>query len=390
MTQVHFTLNAEEVQSIIEHSVKDDVSKNILTTIFNQLMEEQRSEYIQAQEYERTDSRISQRNGYYERDYTTRVGTLELRVPRTRDGGFSPSVFERYQRNEKALLASMLEMYVSGVSTRKVSKIVEELCGKSVSKSFVSSLTEQLDPMVQEWQNRSLTTTEYPYVLTDVLYIKVRENRRVISKSCHIAIGITEDGYREIIGFMIQGEESEDTWSTFFESLKERGLTGVKLVVSDAHKGLVAAVRQSFTYVSWQRCQVHFLRNILSKAPKKNAKKFREAVKAIFKLTDIDLARTMKNALVDEYIDQTKYTEACETLDAGFEDAFQYTEAGQGYNRLKSTNLLERLNSEIRRREKVIRIFPNQDSANRLIGAVLMDQHEEWVGSNRKYLSMDR
>ncbi|HFI0683412.1 TPA: transposase, partial [Streptococcus suis] len=152
MTQVHFTLNNEEVQSIIEHSIKDDVSKNILTTVFNQLMENQRTEYIKADDYERSESRQSQRNGYYERNFTTRVGTLELKVPRTRDGEFSPTVFERYQRNEKALLASMLEMYVSGVSTRKVSKIVEELCGKSVSKSFVSSLTDQLDPMVKEWQ----------------------------------------------------------------------------------------------------------------------------------------------------------------------------------------------------------------------------------------------
>ncbi|EMO5564058.1 TPA: transposase, partial [Enterococcus faecium] len=143
MTQVHFTLKSEEIQSIIEYSVKDDVSKNILTTVFNQLMENQRTEYIQAKEYERTENRQSQRNGYYERSFTTRVGTLELKVPRTRDGHFSPTVFERYQRNEKALMASMLEMYVSGVSTRKVSKIVEELCGKSVSKSFVSSLTEQ-------------------------------------------------------------------------------------------------------------------------------------------------------------------------------------------------------------------------------------------------------
>ena len=155
MTQVHFTLKSEEIQSIIEYSVKDDVSKNILTTVFNQLMENQRTEYIQAKEYERTENRQSQRNGYYERTLR-HVGTLELKVPRTRDGHFSPTVFERYQRNEKALMASMLEMYVSGVSTRKVSKIVEELCGKSVSKSFVSSLTE-LEPMVNEWQNRLLS-----------------------------------------------------------------------------------------------------------------------------------------------------------------------------------------------------------------------------------------
>ncbi|BDP68372.1 hypothetical protein EfmAA55_28010 (plasmid) [Enterococcus faecium] len=215
MTQVHFTLKSEEIQSIIEYSVKDDVSKNILTTVFNQLMENQRTEYIQAKEYERTENRQSQRNGYYERSFTTRVGTLELKVPRTRDGHFSPTVFERYQRNEKALMASMLEMYVSGVSTRKVSKIVEELCGKSVSKSFVSSLTEQLEPMVNEWQN---IRKNYPYLMTDVLYInfiKVREENRVLSKSCHIAIGITKD---EIIGFMIQSGESEETWTTFLNT----------------------------------------------------------------------------------------------------------------------------------------------------------------------------
>ena len=390
MTQVHLTLNEEEIQSMIEDSVKDEVSKNILTTVFNQLMENQRTDYIQAADYERSENRQSQRNGYYERDFTTRIGTLQLKVPRTRNGEFSPTVFERYQRNEKALLASMLEMYVSGVSTRKVSQIVEELCGKSVSKSFVSSLTEQLDPMVNEWQNRSLLETNYPYLMTDVLYIKVRENHRVLSKSCHIAIGITENGDREIIGFMIQNEESEDTWSLFFEYLKERGLQGTELVISDAHKGLVSAIRQSFTNASWQRCQVHFLRNILSSIPKKNSKPFREAVKAIFKITEIKLARTTKNALIDEYIDQPKYAKACETLYNGFEDAFQYTVIGNGHNRLKSTNLLERLNQEVRRREKIIRIFPNRTSANRLIGAVLMDLHEDWISSTRKYIKFDQ
>ena len=390
MTQVHFTLNSEEVQNIIERSVNDDVSKKILTTVFNQLMENQRTEYIQADAYERSKSRQSQRNGYYEREFTTRVGTLDLKVPRTRDGEFSPTVFERYQRNEQALLASMLEMYVSGVSTRKVSKIVEELCGKSVSKSFVSSLTEELDPMVNEWQNRSLSGRNYPYVMTDVLYLKVRENHRVLSKSCHIAIGITEDGEREVIGFMIQNEESEDTWSIFFEYLKERGLQGTELIISDAHKGLVTAIRKSFTNASWQRCQIHFLRNIFTTIPKKNSKPFREAVKAIFKFTDIDLARAAKNRIVDDYIEQPKYKKACESLDSGFEDAFQYTVIGNGYTRLKSTNLLERLNQEIRRREKIIRIFPNRASANRLIGAILMDMHEEWLSSTRKYIKFDQ
>ena len=390
MTQ-HLQINLEpkQIQALIESSVKDDASKLILTTVFNQLMEHQRTEFIQAEGYERSDNRTGQRNGYYERALTTRVGTLELKVPRTRDGVFSPTVFERYQRNEKALLASMLEMYVSGVSTRKVSQIVEELCGKSVSKSFVSSLTAQLDPIVKEWQNRTLAGTKFPYLMVDVLYIKARVDNRVISQSCHIAVGITEEGNRQIIGFMLQNEESHETWTTFFDYLKSRGLTGTKLVISDAHKGLVSAIQTSFTEASWQRCQIHFMRNILSSVPRKGSKPFREAVKAIFKFTDIHLARKAKSALVEEYSDQAKYKKACRTLDEGFEDAFQYTVIGKSHNRLKSTNLLERLNEEVRRREKVIRIFPNTTSANRLIGAVLMDVHENWISSPRKYIQFE-
>ena len=189
MTHVHFTLETEEIQSLIEHAVKDDVAKQILLTVFQQIMEQQRNAYIQVADYERSEKRVSQRNGHYERQLTTRVGTLDLKVPRTRDGHFSPDIFERYQRNEKALLASMVEMYVSGVSTRKVSQIVEELCGKSVSKSFVSSLTKQLDPLVSEWQNRTLLEKTYPFLMVDVMYIKVRENHRVLSKSSRYMLG---------------------------------------------------------------------------------------------------------------------------------------------------------------------------------------------------------
>src|SRR5690625_300332 len=386
MTHLHFTLKTDEIQNLIDQSVKDNISKTILTTVFNQLMEQQRTQYIQANEYERSDSRTSQRNGYYERSWTTRIGSLELKVPRTRDGKFSPSIFERYQRNEKALLASMLEMYISGVSTRKVSNIVEQICGASVSKSFVSKLTAELDPMVKEWRNRSLSKTEFPYIVTDVLYIKVRDDNRVVSKSCHIAIGINEEGHREIIGFMIQDGENETTWANFFDYLKSRGLKGTKLIVSDSHKGLVSAIRESFTGVSWQRCQVHFIRNILSYVPKKDSKTFREAIKAIFRYTDIKLARNAKNELIENFSDNKRYEKACEILDDGFEDAFQYTVVAKGHSRLKSTNVIERLNQEVRRREKVVRIFPNIDSATRLIGALLMDIHEEWIGSSRTYI----
>jgi transposase-like protein len=351
-------------------------------------MERERTEYINAEDYERTDNRVTSRNGYYDRAYLTRVGNLELKVPRTRDGKFSPSIFEKYQRNEKALLASMLEMYVSGVSTRKVTNIIEELCGKSVSKSFVSSLTKELDEMVEAWRNSSLEGTCYPYLMVDVLFIKVRENHRVVSKSCHVAIGITEGGTREIIGFLIQDTESEESWSNFFDHLKSRDLKGLKMVISDAHKGLVNAIKASFPGISWQRCQVHFLRNILSSVPKKDSKIFREQVKAIFRLTNIDAARTVKNLLIESFEGQIRYEKACRILDEGFEDAFQYSVNGIAHPRLRSTNLLERLNAEIRRREKVIRIFPNVDSATRLIGAVLIDQQDKWLESSKAYIKI--
>lgn len=265
-------------------------------------MEAQRDHYINAGSYERTSDRTDYRNGYYERDYTVRIGTLTLKVPRTLDGKFSTDIFERYQRHEKALLATLLEMYVAGVSTRKVSKIVEEMCGTSVSKSFVSSLSAQFDEVITQWQNRDLSSVSYPFLMIDVLFIKVREDHHVLSKSCHIALGITGDGRREVLGHMIGDGEREDTWQTFFDQLKSRGLSAVDLVISDAHAGLVSAAKKTFVGSSWQRCQVHFLRNILAPVPRKNSEDFREAVKGIFRLTDMDSARTAKNTVVNKYI----------------------------------------------------------------------------------------
>lgn len=388
MTQIYFTINKEEIQNIINEEVKNDLSKNILTKVFNELMEKERDDYLNNEAYQRDPNRSTYRNGYYERDYTTKIGTLTLRVPRTRDGKFSTDIFERYQRNEKTLLLTMLEMYVQGVSTRKVSKVIENLCAKNYSKSFVSTLTKNLDEEVKIWRNRDLSNLKYPYLLVDVIYIKVRENHRVVSKACHIAIGINEEGRREIIGFKISEKESEDTWSLFFEYLKQKGLKGIKMVISDAHKGLVKSIKESFINASWQRCQVHFLRNILSKIPKKDTKEFREDIKSLFRIQDIKIARTVKEELFKKYEEKKKYQNSLNVLDEGFEDAFTYLNNEEIHTRLKSTNCLERLNEEIRRREKVIRIFPNTESAYRLIGAILMDIDEEWLSSGRIYIKM--
>ena len=295
MTQLHFTLNTEDIQNIINAEVNNDVAKTILTKVFNELMEKERDECLENKAYQRDSNRTTYRNGYYERDYSTKIGTLTLRVPRTRDGKFSTEVFERSQRNEKALLATMLEMYVQGASTRKVSKVIENMCGKTYSKSFVSSLTKEIDEEVKLWRNSDLSATMYPYIMVDVVYIKVRENNRVVSKACHIAIGVTEKGNRGIIGLDLSSSESEDSWSNFFEYLKSRGLCGLKMLISDAHKGLVKAIKEASINVIWQRCQVHFLRNILSKALKKNTEEFRMDIKALFKIQDINIARKLKD-----------------------------------------------------------------------------------------------
>ncbi len=385
MAQVNFTLKLEDIPAIIKESGANELSKQLLTTIFNQLMINQRDEYIQVDDYVRNDKRVFQRNGFYDRDYMTRIGSLELQVPRTRDGLFSTDIFERYQRHEKALIASMLEMYIRGVSTRKVTKIVEELCGKSVSKSFISSLTSQLDDQVQTFLNKKFEVN-YPFLFSDVLYIKVRENQRVVSKAFHCVLGINCEGGREVLGFDISDSESKESWRAFYEDLIKRGLKGVKLVTSDAHRGEIEAIKECFTGAGWQRCQVHFMRNVFNHLPKKNTQVVRSELKALFKMTNIQAARTLKNQLVDRYSEQ--YTAMVETLDNGFEDSFQYCSIEEtNYSRLKSTNMLERVNEEIRRREKVIRIFPNEASALRLIGTILIDINDEWIGSNRQYIS---
>ncbi|HAZ0969380.1 TPA: IS256-like element IS16 family transposase, partial [Enterococcus faecium] len=316
MTQVHFTFESEEIQAIINESGANDTAKTLMTIMFNQLMEEQRNQYIQANAYERSEERQSQRNGYYDRSFTTRIGTLELHVPRTRDGKFSPTIFERYQRSEKALIAAMIEMVISGVSTRKVTKTVELLTdGATVSKSFVSNLMKQLDPFVFEWRNRSLEGSEYPFFMCDALYMKVRENHRIVSKGVYIGIGIDSDGRRTILGFDVQDGESEDNWDTVFQSFVQRGLFGVKLVISDAHKGLVKAVRKNFLGASWQRCQAHFLRNIFDKLPKKVSSDVKDELKSIFKASELELTRERKEHFLEKYGCDSKLSAACDILE---------------------------------------------------------------------------
>ncbi|RDV80168.1 IS256 family transposase, partial [Ammonifex thiophilus] len=222
---------------------------------------------LKAKPYERTEERQAYRNGHREKPLVTRIGRLVLEVPRVRSGKFSTEMFERYQRSEQALLLALMEMVVNGVSTRKVRAVVKELCGTEFSKSTVSELCKRLDPLVKAWNERDLSEKEYPFILVDALVIKVRKGGRVRSQSVLIACGVNRDGYREVLGLMIGDSESEATWSEFFGWLKKRGLKGVDLVVSDDHRGLVNAIMIHFQGASWQRCQTHFVRNILEACP---------------------------------------------------------------------------------------------------------------------------
>jgi putative transposase len=379
MTQLNITINLEDLKEKIENSTLESPVKAAVALVLNSLMEKERDEYINALSHERTEERRAYRNGYYERELLTGSGTLKLRVPRTRDGEFSTTVFEKYKRCEQALILSMIEMVVNGVSTRKVTKIIEELCGKNVSKSLVSNLTKSLDPIINEWRNRPLNSLYYPYIYVDAMYIKVRENDKVVSKSVHIACGINQNGYREIIGLKISHAESIESWSQFFEYLKSRGLQSPKMVISDAHAGLVTSIKQSFLGTAWQRCAVHFLRNVVDTLPKKGTSEARQELRDLFKNSNLELVRDLKKHFIEKYQDVKGLSKAIQKLDDGFEDTIQFhSQPFQFHVSLRTTNMIERVNREIRRREKVIQIFPNDQSAIRIIGSVLMDIEERW------------
>lgn len=387
MTQLQFNLNMDLLKDSVMNSNIDAVVKSAIVLVLNEFMEKERDDYLCASAYERSIERQDYRNGYYERDLTMSIGKIKLKVPRTRNGEFSPSVFEKYARCDQALVLSMIEMVVNGISTRKVTHVVEQLCGESISKSFVSSLTQKLDPIINDWAKRPLNTTYYPYLFVDAMYIKVREHQQVISKAVYIASAITEKNQRVILGLSVDHAESYDSWSRFFQQLKSRGIQSPKLVISDAHQGLQKAIQREFIGTSWQRCNVHFKRNIIEKLPKKDSSEIRIMIKRIFEAVTFEDIRTFKHELMSKFGEHPKYEKALSVLDEGFEDTIQYMNYPiEIRSHIRSTNSLERLNQEVRRRERVIRVFPNTQSAFRLIGAVLM-HYQETIYSKKKSLT---
>jgi transposase-like protein len=386
MAQYQITVDSEILHHLFLKDAKDSGMAKLLESVLNQVLEAQVTEHVGADRYERTDDRKSYRNGSRPRPLSTRVGTITLSVPRLRDGSFSTELFARYQRSEQAFVLALMEMVVSGVSTRKVSQITEELCGAEFSKSTVSSLCQNLDPIVKAWNNRPLEDHRFPFVIVDALYMKVREDGRIRSRGVLIATGINTDGYREVLGFQAGDSESESTWSELFAWLKSRGLKGVDLITSDSHGGLVSAIRKEFQGTAWQRCQTHFMRNILDTAPKSLQTEIHGRVRAILDAPDLQTARLLLAQTVEAF--ESKASKAMKVLEEGFDDATAVLALPERYRkRLRTTNSVERMNEEIRRRERVIRIFPNRDSLERLIGALLMEIDEKWA-SGKKYLDM--
>jgi len=363
---------------------QDGLAK-LVETVLNQVLEAQVTEVLGAARHERTEDRAGYRNGVRPRTLYTRVGPVTLLVPQTRDGSFSTDIFKRYQRSEQAFVLALMEMVVNGVSTRKVNAITEELCGASFGKSTVSSLCAGLEPRVRAFNERRLES-EYPFVLVDALFIKSRQEDRVVSRAVLTVSGIRSDGYREILGVRMGDTESFATWDETFRWLKSRGLKGVMFLISDQHGGLVEAAAKHFQGASWQRCQVHLMRNILGQCARRHRADVAAAAKLVLQAPDMIEAKRHLAEFVERFAKTAPKSVEC--LEAGFEDAMAVMSLPEKYRkRLRSTNMQERLNEEVRRRERVIRIFPNDESALRLIGALLAEQNEVW--QERKYLDMD-
>ncbi len=343
MAQYQITVDSEILHQLFLGDAKESGVNKLLESVLNQVLKAQVTEQIRADHYERTEDRKAYRNGSYPHKFTTRVGTITLHVPRLRDGKFSTEMFSRYQRSEQAFVLAMLEVVINGVSTRKVSLITEELCGVEFSKSTVSELCKQLDPIVIAWNSRPLNDARYPFVIVDALYLKVREEGRVRSQGLMIASGVNHSGRRELLGFMLGDTESEDSWSEFFVSLKNRGLRGLDLLVSDNHSGLVKAVKKQFQGVTWQRCQTHFMRNVLGATPKHSRNEVYQKVRAILDAPDIPTARYLQQQFSAHYAD--KLPRVVAIIENGFDDVTAVLNLPDKYRRrLRTTNSVERLN----------------------------------------------
>jgi putative transposase len=383
MAQVKRTAQGIDWKEALESD--GDVLKTLVQQVIEQVLEAEMDEALGAGKSERVEGRLGYRSGYRSRTLITRVGKLELRVPQDREGRFSTQLFERYQRSEKALVSALAEMYVQGVSTRKVKAITEELCGHAFSASAISEINKKLDEDLSQFASRRLEE-DYPYLILDARYEKVRDCGCVRNRAVMVAIGINWDGRRCVLGVELANRESATSWREFLVKLVERGLRGVELVISDDHAGLRQSIREVLTQSRWQRCYVHFLRNALDHLPRKGDEDCLRELRWMYERRDHAEAQRDLAAWLQKW--QGKYPKLCDWVESNIEETFTFFALPvEHHKHLKSTNMLERINEELKRRTRVVRIFPNAESCLRLVRALTVEMHENWIEATR-YLNM--
>jgi len=374
------------LRTLLEKSADADLLREMVGFAAQRLMELEVESLTGAAHGERSAERVNHRNGYRDRDWQTRAGTVELRIPKLRKGSYFPAFLEPRRMAEKALAAVIQEAYVQGVSTRSVDELVKAMGMTGISKSQVSRLCGEIDDKIGSFLNRPLEG-DWPYLWLDATYVKVRQDGRIVSVAVIVAIGVNGDGRREVLGMAIGPSEAETFWTDFLRKLARRGLRGVKLVVSDAHEGLKAAVARVLN-ASWQRCRVHFMRNVLAHAGKQGRRVVSAFIATAFAQNDAALARAQWRQVADQL--RPRVPKLAALMDQAETDVLAYMSFPLAHRpKLHSTNPIERLNGEIKRRTDVVGIFPNEDAITRLIGAILLEQNDEWAVQRARYMTLE-
>ena len=385
MTGMHSRSKLAEFKS--ELGSGGDAVRDLVRGVLQEILEEEMTEALGAAKSERTSDRLGYRSGYCKRHLTTRVGQIELRVPQDRNGAFSTELFERYERSEKAFVLALMQMYVHGVSTRKVAKAAAALCGHGFSASTISRINSKLDAELGKFAKRRLEGS-FPYLLLDARYEKVREDGVVRDRAVLIAVGVDAAGRRQVLGVELAAGESHASWRRFLESLRDRGLCGVVQVVSDDHSGLTKAIREVVPEAVRQRCYVHFLRNARTHLNRRSGDGCLRELRWIYDRPSVEEARRDLAAWLEKW--QASQPKLCDWVEETIEETFAFLRLPRQHHlRMRSTNMLERLNEEIKRRTKVVRIFPDARSCLRLVRALCAETHESWMEDGGRYLNMD-
>jgi putative transposase len=388
MADFHDANNQDDLAQVLRDTDAGELFRHLLRDAVQELIETEFTAFIGAGPHERTETRTAQRNGHRPRLLSTPAGDIDLAIPKARSGtSFFPELLEPRRRVDRALFAVIMTAYITGTSTRKVDDLVKALgCDSGVSKSTVSRICKQIDETVGEFRTRRLDDVEFPYVFADATFVKGRVEGRVVSRAIVVAFGVNTDGTREVLGVDVGDSEDEVFWNSFLRGLKRRGLSGVKLVISDAHEGLKNAIAKQLQGAGWQRCRVHFLRNVLARCSKDTGETVTAVIRTIFHQPDAEAVTVQLHAVVDQ-LEPSFPKVAGMLLDAEADLTAFATFPKAHWRRIWSTNPLERANLEIKRRTKVVGIFPDDAAIIRLVGAVLLDVHDEWQVAERAYFS---